>query len=259
MIVHKKNELTEDTENEIELINKDGEILVSSREVAEHFGKRHDHVMRDLNKCKKDIPNFGEMFLETKMPDSYGRNQKVCLMNRDGFTLLAMGFTGKKALEWKLKYINAFNEMERQLNSPELQMARALLTAQELIKSKDNQINMLEKQTLRLEEKNEDQVKLLALAMGNNDRYIVRDIAKFYDMSSITFNRLLNELKIQKKVNKIWVLRKKYEDKPYMVGTTKNFWENNQIANKVQFNAWTNEELKFLYEVLKKNGYLPNI
>lgn len=37
------------------------------------------------------------------------------IMNRDGFSLLAMGFTGKKALEWKLKYINAFNEMERQL------------------------------------------------------------------------------------------------------------------------------------------------
>lgn len=47
-------------------------------------------------------------------------------MNRDGFTLLAMGFTGKEALEWKFKYIEAFNEMESKLNSPEFIMNRAL-------------------------------------------------------------------------------------------------------------------------------------
>jgi phage regulator Rha-like protein len=55
--------------------------------------------------------------------DSYSRHQPMYLMNRDGFTLLAMGFTGKKALKFKLEYINAFNQMERQLkeaSSPQL-------------------------------------------------------------------------------------------------------------------------------------------
>ena len=45
------------------------------------------------------------MFIESYTPDSYGRQQKIYLMNRDGFSLLAMGFTGKEALSWKLKYI----------------------------------------------------------------------------------------------------------------------------------------------------------
>jgi len=57
------------------------------------------------------------MFFEDESPDKYGRNQKIYLMNRDGFSLLCMGFTGKKALEWKLKYIEAFNEMEEKLKS----------------------------------------------------------------------------------------------------------------------------------------------
>lgn len=117
--------------NGIILSTQNGEPVASSRQIAENFEKRHDHVMRDIDTFKKDVPNFGEMFFEAEAPDSYGRPQRTYLMNRDGFTLLAMGFTGKAALEWKLKYIAAFNEMEKKLStraasqlqdlSPELQ------------------------------------------------------------------------------------------------------------------------------------------
>lgn len=95
-----------------------GQPTASSRDIAEHFGKRHDHVLRDIETLGKDLPNFGEMFFDTEIPDSYGRPQRAYLMNRDGFTLLAMGFTGKEALEWKIKYINAFNAMEQELRNP---------------------------------------------------------------------------------------------------------------------------------------------
>ncbi|MFS8170911.1 Rha family transcriptional regulator, partial [Lactiplantibacillus plantarum] len=63
----------------------------------------------------KDVRNFAQMFSETNLPDSYGRNRRGYYMNRDGFTLLAMGFTGSKALQFKLQYIDAFNEMEQQV------------------------------------------------------------------------------------------------------------------------------------------------
>ncbi|MGL6016162.1 MAG: Rha family transcriptional regulator [Selenomonadaceae bacterium] len=98
--------------NELVQISKNGAV-VSSRQVSEHFGKRHDHVIRDIEELGKDVPKIGEMFYETKIADSYGRKQKAYIMNRDGFSLLVMGFTGKKALEWKLKYIEAFNAMEK--------------------------------------------------------------------------------------------------------------------------------------------------
>lgn len=90
-------------------------VVTDSRKVAEVFGKRPDHVMRDIDNIKKDAPNFGEMFFEAEAPDSYGRPQRIYYLNRDGLSLLVMGFTGKKAMEWKLKYIEAFNQMEKQL------------------------------------------------------------------------------------------------------------------------------------------------
>jgi phage regulator Rha-like protein len=64
---------------------------------------------------KKDVLNFEQMFFEANEPDSYGRERRVVYMNRDGFTILAMGFTGKKALQFKLKYIEAFNIMEERM------------------------------------------------------------------------------------------------------------------------------------------------
>lgn len=94
---------------------KNDRIVTDSRTVADVFDKRHDHVLRDIDKMRKDLPNFGEMFAEAKEPDSYGRDRRVFFLNRDGFTLLAMGFTGTKAMQWKVKYIDAFNRMEAEL------------------------------------------------------------------------------------------------------------------------------------------------
>lgn len=130
---------------EIVLSMQSGEPVASSRQIAENFEKRHDHVIRDIDAIKKDVPNFGEMFFETTAPDSYGREQRAYLMNRDGFTLLAMGFTGKAALEWKFKYIAAFNEMEKKLTEqPQLTrsqlLATALIAAHEELEEKDKRI-----------------------------------------------------------------------------------------------------------------------
>lgn len=95
------------------VIMKNKQAVTTSLQVAETFGKRHDHVLRDIEHVRKDLPNFGEMFVEANVPDSYGRDRKAYYLNRDGFTLLAMGFTGKAALNFKLQYIQAFNHMEK--------------------------------------------------------------------------------------------------------------------------------------------------
>lgn len=129
----------------IVLSMQSGEPVASSRQIAENFEKNHNHVLRDIDSLKKDVSNFGQMFFETTAPDSYGREQRAYLMNRDGFTLLAMGFTGKAALEWKLKYIAAFNEMEKKLTEqPQLTrsqlLATALIAAHEELEEKDKQI-----------------------------------------------------------------------------------------------------------------------
>lgn len=126
------------------VIMKSEQALTTSLKVAETFEKRHDHVIRDIDNIKKDVPNFGEMFQEATVKDSYGRDQRVYYMNRDGFTLLAMGYTGKKALEFKLKYIEAFNKMEKIIReqqalpqSPEEQLQLTMVVTNRLTKRMD--------------------------------------------------------------------------------------------------------------------------
>ena len=90
------------------------QIVTDSRSVAEHFGKRHNDVTEVIRKLLATEKSVTKMFHESKF-EYRGQEFPMYLMNRDGFSLLVMGFTGAKALEWKLKYIEAFNEMEKQL------------------------------------------------------------------------------------------------------------------------------------------------
>lgn len=139
--------------NGIILSTQNGEPVVSSRQIAENFDKNHRDVLRAVDNLKEDVRNFAQMFFESTEPDSYGREQRAYLMNRDGFTLLAMGFTGKAALEWKLKYIAAFNEMEKKLTEqPQLTrsqlLATALIAAHEELEEKDKQIETMKPKVL---------------------------------------------------------------------------------------------------------------
>lgn len=134
--------------NDIILSMQNGEPVVSSRQIAESFEKRHDHVMRDIEDIMKGLPKNGDtpMFYKTEyVHEQNGQSYPMYLMNRDGFTLLAMGFNGKAALEWKLKYIAAFNEMEKKLaEKPQLTrsqlLATALIAAHEELEEKDKRI-----------------------------------------------------------------------------------------------------------------------
>lgn len=117
--------------NELVFRNANGVPMTNSLLVAETFGKQHLHVVRDIenlldklqdieNQCNPKLDAHKTMFLEQMsdiaMPNGGTRTSKYYVMNREGFTLLAMGYTGKKALEFKLRYIAAFNLMEQQLN-----------------------------------------------------------------------------------------------------------------------------------------------
>lgn len=98
----------------INITNRDGQAVVSTLEVAERFGKEHKHVLESIRKLAVENSAAKSMFYETTF-ENRGKDYPMYLMNRDGFSLLAMGFTGKEALEWKIKYIEAFNKMEEQI------------------------------------------------------------------------------------------------------------------------------------------------
>ena len=96
-----------------------GQLVTSSRKVAESFDKEHRHVLesiRDILAAEKSAAKF---FHETTY-ENRGKQYPEYLMNRDGFSLLVMGFNGKAALKWKIKYIDAFNKMEKAIATPQL-------------------------------------------------------------------------------------------------------------------------------------------
>ena len=95
------------------------QLVTSSQIVAAYFEKKHCDVLRIINNIKTQNCVLTSMFYTASYKTGTGKRYPMYFMNRDGFSLLAMGFTGKKALEWKIRYIQAFNEMERKLKEQE--------------------------------------------------------------------------------------------------------------------------------------------
>ena len=129
---------------DIILSTQNGEPVASSRQIAENFGKEHKNVMQAVANLVAENSAAKSMFHPATF-ENRGKQYPMYLMNRDGFSLLVMGFTGKAALEWKLKYIAAFNEMEKKLaQRPQLSraelMAQALIAAHDELEHKDRQI-----------------------------------------------------------------------------------------------------------------------
>lgn len=115
-----------------ELYVQDGIVTTSSLQVAHFFGKRHSHVLRAIKNLLSEMPegyapNFGLIQTDVDLGNGGTRKTPAYRMTREGFMLLAMGFTGKEALRWKLAFIAAFNRMEAELQKPAYDPARIQL------------------------------------------------------------------------------------------------------------------------------------
>ena len=146
------------------VIIQNRQAVTTSLQVAESFEKRHDHVLRDIETILGGLPNSGEapMFYESTYEHSQNKQQyRMFYMNRDGFTLLAMGFTGQKAMQFKLKYIQAFNEMERQLTQPTTAELIAMMAQQGV--EQERRLNAVEEKQLQLETKQDNIAEIIAL------------------------------------------------------------------------------------------------
>jgi len=101
----------------VEVIN--GQIKTTSLKIAEHFGKRHDDVLKRI-KSLDCSPEFNARnFAAVEYTDGKGEKRPSYEITRDGFTFLAMGFTGKQAAQWKESYINAFNKLAEEVHRPQ--------------------------------------------------------------------------------------------------------------------------------------------
>jgi Rha family phage regulatory protein len=97
------------------VIMKDQQAVTTSLNLADSFEKQHKHVLEAIEakiQSAEFSAHYEKMFALGTYKDSRGRHQKMYYMNRDGWTFIAVGFTGRKADNFKLKYIEAFNQME---------------------------------------------------------------------------------------------------------------------------------------------------
>lgn len=163
------------------LTTVNGIATANSKDISNNFGKEHKHVLRDIESYKKDVSNFGLMFFESTEPDCYGRQQKIYYMNRDGFSLLCMGFTGSKALEWKLKYIEAFNQMEqtiKKVNSKANLLIAIYNGGQEAIIASKELAELEKKPLLDQLEEQKPLVDFADTVTKSCDNILMRDMAK---------------------------------------------------------------------------------
>jgi Rha family phage regulatory protein len=141
-------------------LRADGRVpLVNSRDVADEFEKRHDHVLRDIDLLiqPKDLPKTGGIswFRETPFTDSYDREQRSFDMTRDGFMFLVMGWTGPKARQIKIRYIQAFNMMEELLNArPDITTHEEFIAAiREIVRPLAIRFDDQDRSMIRMEDK----------------------------------------------------------------------------------------------------------
>ena len=264
--------------NEIVYRGKSNQPLTNSKLVAEVFGKEHKHVREAIKKLITTAENstVKQMFSESTYLNEQNKEQPMFIMNQDGFTLLAMGFNGKKAMEFKLKYIESFNAMKRKIEKSKPSVPQNYLEAlKSLVKAEE------EKQQLAFENKKQQEqiitISKTNMELGNkitemlpkvsyydkilqsNATMTVTQIAQDYGMSAMKLNKELEAMKIQHKVRGQWILYGKFITGGYVHSRAVDIIRSDG-RHDVKYNTeWTTKGRIFLYESLKAKGILPLI
>ena len=121
----------------------EGHVTTTSLQVAQHFGKRHDTVLRAIANLDCSPEFTARNFAASEYTDSTGRKLPAYRLTRDGFVFLAMGFTGKEAAAWKEAYLAAFNKMEQELLTRTTRTANPALDYERLSPSQKQDLKEL--------------------------------------------------------------------------------------------------------------------
>lgn len=147
-------------EKELVFRNESGVAVTTSFLVAEAFEKKHKNVLRDIDslECSETFQglNFEPLLRIRELPNGCRKEERYFNITKDGFTILAMGYTGKKAMEFKEKYIAAFNKMANQLilaNQQQEQLTQQLLSACEKLETMNDRLEFIEKRVLTVDKK----------------------------------------------------------------------------------------------------------
>lgn len=226
------------------VIMHDQQAVTTSLILAEVFNKQHKNVIQAIEAKIEPAENsarYKRMFYEGIYTDKKGEQRKMYYLNRDGFTFIAMGFTGRKADEFKLKYIDAFNRMEERIKQQPAQYKLPQTYSEALIE--------LAKEV----EKNEE----LQPKADKYDRYLsnkglitITEIAKEYGMSGRELNKFLHEKGVIYKRGNKWFIYQKFANDG-LVGYEIYMPEGRRSLK------WTTKGEMFIRELLENNNIKP--
>lgn len=236
------------------------QVLTNSLLVAEKFGKSHKDVIRSIKELLTSAQNCANLFIESEYPDTYGRMQPMYVMNRDGFSLLVMGFTGKEALKFKMDFLEAFNKMETLLNSDDYILGRSQEILQNRLQAAHQQLQMAQ-DTIDVQQ---EQIQNLAPKAEYTDdvlqaigTYTFTQMAKELNFTNVnTFIAHLKELSVIYKQSGQYQLTSKHSGQRYTATRTARYFHKDGTPGTSVSTVWTERGRWFLHNMFesKKGG-----
>lgn len=236
---------------------------MTSLEIAEVTGKRHDSILRDI----RNILSQGvgaHNFVETSYTDKSNRQQKCYTLTKKGCLILASGYD----VILREKIINRWEELEtkdrNQYQVPQ-SFAEALMLAakqQEQIEEQQRQLEANSKEIVELNgaiAEMQPKVTYVDMILASKETVTTTQIAQDYGQSAKAFNVLLRNFGVQHKVGGQWVLYAKHLPFGYVQSDTFPIVHKNGTNGTVMHTKWTQKGRLFLYEELKKHNVMPLI
>ena len=233
--------------------NSTGKSITTSFIVSEIFGKRHDNVLRDIDDLACPAEFKMSNFEETPYTHPQnGQTYRMYEMTKDGFSFLVMGYTGAKAAQFKVDFINEFNKREDMLKSDDY----ILMRSQEILQSKMRQ---LESKLYQYEERialQTNEIKAIApkaeyydTVLQSNETYVITRIAQELGISAVAMNKKLQEMKVQRKVDGQWMLYNQYVGNGYTKAHTTTYTKKDETTGTNTQTVWTEKGRAFIHSL----------
>lgn len=245
----------------VKIENVNGQLVVSSRVVAEQLEKQHKHVLESIEKIiENSSAEISAQFILSTYKDKSGKSNKEYLLTQDGFTLYMFNIQGYN--EYKLAYISEFNRMKEALNN-QFKIPTTMKEALQIALQQAEKIEFLEN---RVEEQNQiigefkpinDYVDTILNA--KDDTMTTSQIAADYGLSARALNLILHEQKLIRNVNGQWILYVDHMNKGYTKSETINISRENKPDKIVINTRWTQKGRLKIHEILTDLGIQANI
>ena len=240
------------------------QVLTNSLLVAEKFEKNHRDVLEVIRTIIRSAENSAvlAMFCESSYLNQQNKEQPMYVMNRDGFTLLAMGFTGSKALQFKMDFIIAFNKMESMLKSDDYILMRSQQILQKRIEIAEQKALILQAQNEQLAEtvtiqstklkESAPKVEYFENVLQSVNTYTSTQIAKEVGFKSADqLHKKLREMKVMYYQSGQWLLTAKYCGKGYTKPRTTQFTRSDGSVGTNTITVWSEAGRLFVHNLLE--------